>query len=180
MNNMRLKNKSSPFIKKLVLDRRLRRPVVITALGALVFAVDQSMKDRIEEEPAEGLPKDMEGRAGRLIRFDRYHNRGFALGRMKEHQEIVRGAGVAGTASLAASLLLAFARKSSAMMQTALSLSLFGALSNLYDRLVRGYVVDYLIIKKKPWSRLVINLGDAALFIGSILMILSTCFRKRK
>ena len=46
-----------------------------------------------------------------------------------------------------------------------------GALSNLYDRVVRGKVVDYLAVKSrwKRLSRLTFNLGDVCIAAGALL-----------
>ena len=42
-----------------------------------------------------------------------------------------------------------------------------GGLSNLYDRLKRGYVVDYFSIRCKYLEKVVFNLGDFFIFAGS-------------
>ncbi|NUJ59330.1 signal peptidase II [Halomonas borealis] len=48
------------------------------------------------------------------------------------------------------------------------SLMLGGALGNGIDRLVRGYVVDYLDIYWREWHWPAFNLADIALFLGVI------------
>ena len=158
----------------------LNRTTLLGALGALVFAVDQSFKNRIEAEPEGSLPRDMDGKRGSYVRFARYHNRGFALGRLKERPELVKSIGTAGCASLLLTYVTALIRRESLMRQTGLMLAISGAFSNLYDRLVRGYVVDYIIIKRKPLDRIVINIGDAAIFAGSLLMALSSLAKTGK
>lgn len=45
-----------------------------------------------------------------------------------------------------------------------------GGLSNLYDRLKRGYVVDYFSIRCKYLEKVVFNLGDFFIFAGSALI----------
>lgn len=54
-----------------------------------------------------------------------------------------------------------------------LSIALGGAVSNLYDRLVRGYVVDYFSIEWKRLKKVVFNLGDMFVFLGSAVFIIS-------
>ena len=158
----------------------VNRPVLLSAAGALIFAVDQGVKNRIEAEPAGSLPRDMEGSAGGYVRLDRYHNKGFALGRMKEDPEAVKLVSAAGCLSVAAALCTSFLKKGSLITQTGLSLTLWGALSNLADRISRGYVVDYMIIKKKPFSKLVINIGDAAIFAGTLITMFSMLARRER
>ena len=53
----------------------------------------------------------------------------------------------------------------------ALTLTLSGGISNVYDRLVRGYVVDYFCVKWKALKRVVLNLGDVCIFVGAGLML---------
>ena len=50
-----------------------------------------------------------------------------------------------------------------------------GAFSNLYDRTMRGKVVDYLAFKSrwKRLSRLTFNLGDICIATGALLAALS-------
>ena len=45
-----------------------------------------------------------------------------------------------------------------------LSMVLGGAISNLYDRLVKGYVVDYFSIEFKRLKKVIFNLGDIFVF----------------
>jgi signal peptidase II len=63
---------------------------------------------------------------------------------------------------------LAHGRRS---VQVALGLLLGGALGNLIDRVVRGYVVDYVDISKIDFP--VFNLADAAVCVGVVWLV---CF----
>ncbi|WP_173934470.1 signal peptidase II [Chelativorans sp. Marseille-P2723] len=47
-----------------------------------------------------------------------------------------------------------------------------GALGNLIDRVVRGYVVDYVWFHTPSWSFAVFNLADAFITVGAGLVIL--------
>lgn len=42
-----------------------------------------------------------------------------------------------------------------------------GAVSNLYDRMIRHYVVDYFSIQCGKLKKVVFNLGDIFVFLGS-------------
>ncbi len=52
------------------------------------------------------------------------------------------------------------------LLQTALALILGGALGNLYDRLVYGYVVDFLEFYLGSYSWPTFNIADTAISIG--------------
>ena len=53
-----------------------------------------------------------------------------------------------------------------------LSMVLGGAISNLYDRLVKGYVVDYFSIEFKRLKKVIFNLGDIFVFLGSLVFLI--------
>ena len=47
-----------------------------------------------------------------------------------------------------------------------------GAIGNLIDRFVLGYVVDYFLFHTQSWSFAVFNLADAAISVGAALVVL--------
>nr|WP_183705054.1 signal peptidase II [Marinobacter oulmenensis] len=59
----------------------------------------------------------------------------------------------------------------------AIVLILGGALGNVYDRVVHGYVVDFLHFYWRNWHFPAFNLADTAITIGAAMMILDL-FRK--
>ena len=52
------------------------------------------------------------------------------------------------------------------------ALILGGALGNIIDRSVLGYVVDYILFHTETWSFAVFNLADAFISVGAALVIL--------
>ncbi|MGD0569508.1 MAG: signal peptidase II [Candidatus Sulfotelmatobacter sp.] len=59
-----------------------------------------------------------------------------------------------------------------------LSLILGGALGNLWDRLARGRVVDFLLFYVKRYQWPVFNLADSAIVVGAGLLVLEILFHK--
>ena len=59
-----------------------------------------------------------------------------------------------------------------------LSLIMGGALGNLWDRAVRGRVVDFLLFYVKRYQWPVFNLADSAIVIGAGLLIIEILFAK--
>ncbi len=57
-----------------------------------------------------------------------------------------------------------------------LSLIMGGALGNLWDRLARGRVVDFLLFYVKRYQWPVFNLADSAIVIGAGLLVLEILF----
>lgn len=58
------------------------------------------------------------------------------------------------------------------MTGIALSLILGGAAGNLWDRLARGRVVDFLLFYIKQYQWPVFNLADSAIVVGATLLVL--------
>jgi signal peptidase II len=59
-----------------------------------------------------------------------------------------------------------------------LSLIMGGALGNLWDRLARGRVVDFLLFYYKRYQWPVFNLADSAIVVGAGLLVLEILFAK--
>src|SRR5580700_8647317 len=59
-----------------------------------------------------------------------------------------------------------------------LSLIMGGALGNLWDRLTRGRVVDFLLLYVKRYQWPVFNLADSAIVIGAGLLVLEILCHK--
>ncbi len=53
----------------------------------------------------------------------------------------------------------------------ALTLVLGGALGNLVDRLLRGYVVDFIDLYYRGWHWPAFNLADTAITCGAVLLV---------
>ena len=58
-----------------------------------------------------------------------------------------------------------------------------GAMSNTFDRLCRGKVTDYLYIRFSLLKKIIINIGDIAIFFGAFLYfagIIPAFFKAKK
>jgi signal peptidase II len=58
------------------------------------------------------------------------------------------------------------------LLGLALACILGGALGNLYDRVVLGYVIDFISVYYGNWRFATFNVADAAISIGAALMAL--------
>jgi len=101
------------------------------------------------------------------------HNRGAAFGFLKNQLPLFI------VTSLIAIILIWRALKSNKYSKTytiALSLILGGALGNLIDRLLYGYVIDFLDFRVWP----VFNVADSAITIGAVILGWSIIFNKEQ
>lgn len=129
--------------------------------GSLVFCADQLMKGSVE------LKQNGELWGNETVELKKAHNDGFVLGAAKDHPELVKT--VPAVAIGAAAAAYAAKGKKTAVGNAGEGLLLGGAASNLYDRYRRGYVVDYVHVKKTPLQKIIFNIGDAAIALGALL-----------
>ncbi|MCW5662698.1 MAG: lipoprotein signal peptidase [Piscinibacter sp.] len=66
------------------------------------------------------------------------------------------------------------------LFATALALILGGALGNVVDRLLHGYVVDFIQVHYGGWYFPSFNVADSAITIGAALLILDELRRVRR
>jgi len=62
-------------------------------------------------------------------------------------------------------------KKSEVLLPCAFALILSGALGNVYDRIVYGYVIDFLDVYYQNWHWPAFNIADSAICIGAALLI---------
>lgn len=66
------------------------------------------------------------------------------------------------------------------LFATALSLILGGAIGNVVDRLLHGYVVDFIQLHWRGWYFPSFNVADSAISVGAVLLIWDEIRRVRK
>lgn len=64
------------------------------------------------------------------------------------------------------------AGKQQRLLPVAFCFILGGAVGNVYDRLMHGYVIDFLDFYLGQWHWPAFNLADSAIFIGAALLII--------
>ena len=118
----------------------------ITGFAAILLGADLFCKYRTEQKADGEKEKELFG--GKVL-IRKVHNHGFALNVLSGEDRIVGTWKFAGT-----------------------SLMLAGALSNLYDRFRRGYVVDYIgFAAADPQIRkITFNIGDFCLMAGAAVL----------
>ena len=66
------------------------------------------------------------------------------------------------------------------MFSWALALILGGAVGNVIDRLLHGYVVDFIQVHHAGWYFPSFNLADSAITVGAVLLVLDELLRVRR
>jgi len=115
-----------------------------------------------------------------IFNFTFTQNTGVSLGLFGAGSDGQRWLLVALTAAIAGTVMVWLLRERRAGDTAALGLVLGGALGNIYDRMTRGYVIDWADLHFggfRPF--LIFNLADAAITIG-VVIILARSFLLRE
>lgn len=138
--------------------------------GIMTLGVaDLFVKQQIEEQLLKREEKPVLG--GRIL-LRRVHNRGFALNALDARPKLVKyGSLLAGLICTGFGMPI-FLGKGCLVRKSGMALVLAGAFSNIYDRIVRGFVIDYFGIqtKWKKFSDITFNLGDIFVFAGVAML----------
>jgi len=142
------------------------------ALALIVFALDQLTKwvvtgpmgMVVEGDQRVFLP---------IFNFTLTHNNGISLGLLNATNPLGRWMLVALTTAIAVGVAIWIGREKNRIDQAALGMVLGGALGNILDRTLHGYVVDFLDLHFGEWRPfLVFNVGDAAISIAVVILLL--------
>jgi signal peptidase II len=115
-----------------------------------------------------------------IFNFTYTQNQGISLNLLNAETETGRWMLVALTSAIALAVAYWIGREKSRIDQAVLGMVLGGALGNILDRTLHGYVVDFLDLhfgEFRPF--LVFNVGDAAISIA-VLVLLLRAFLTRK
>lgn len=139
-------------------------------VAATVFAGDFFLKEHMEKQ--ESLSKEIEICKGRIV-IKKYHNKGAALNVMEQRPETVKR--ICGAVLLFLGVLwyVLFRKKANPGILLGLSLTIGGGASNFYDRVKKGYVVDYFSFRTpfKRLNQIIFNISDMCIFLGSLLIV---------
>lgn len=144
-----------------------------------IFMGDNYLKERMERELLPGETREICG--GRLL-LRRYHNPGAMLGMGRKRGVVITTMSLGLMVMAALVFTFSLSMYGSNLLRTGLSLLLGGAFSNTYDRLKQQYVMDYVSfgVKWEPLRRLVFNVSDFCIIVGSMLSALGLKHQARK
>src|SRR3954451_8121287 len=141
-------------------------------IAAVIFALDPLMK-WIVTGPMGLVEQGQERVFLPIFSFTLTHNEGISLGLLNATNPVGRWMLVALTSAIAVAVAVWIGREKSRIDQAALGMVLGGALGNILDRTLHGYVVDFLDLhfgEFRPF--LIFNVGDAAISIAVVILLL--------
>ena len=156
----------------------MRRPLRWLWLAVAVIALDLATKYAASHflsyaQPVEVLP---------FFNLTLLHNTGAAFSFLAEHPGWQRWffAAIAIGASIGLTVWLSRIRADEKLLAIALPLIIGGALGNLYDRLIHGYVVDFLSFHAAGWYSPAFNVADIGITLGAIGLIWESVMGERR
>ncbi|MEO9468188.1 signal peptidase II [Parasphingorhabdus sp.] len=144
--------------------------IIGLVIAALIFITDQFSKYMIM------FPLDLRAK-GQIVLLPFFNltwaeNYGVSMGMLTASSDFQRWALVALTGLIACAVLIWMFRETAKWDILALSLVLGGALGNIVDRAMHGYVVDFLDLHIggfRPF--LIFNVADACISIGVVILL---------
>jgi signal peptidase II len=86
-------------------------------------------------------------------------------------------------AVIAAIVITAWLRKLKShewLIALSLSMILSGAIGNLIDRIMHGYVIDFIQWHYHDWYWPAFNIADSAITVGAVLLVMQSLFFKKE
>lgn len=146
-------------------------------LIASIFLGDEWLKEYIEANRELGKSEDILG--GRITVI-KHHNKGAVLNFMEKNPEWVIRASFGAMGLLAAVMIQIFTSRGKHLLKLGTAMMAGGGLSNLFDRIKRGYVVDYFTINTGRLKQVIFNISDFMIFTGGLLLAVGSLFSSKK
>ena len=110
------------------------------------------------------------------------HNTGAAFSFLADHAGWQRWffAAFAVGASIGLTIWLSRLKRDETLLAASLAMIIGGALGNLHDRLVHGYVVDFLSFHVAGWYYPAFNVADIGITLGAIGLIWESIFGEKR
>ena len=152
------------------IERAIRMIFICVLL--LIIAAESVIKTNREMYGEMGKRQPILG--GKLY-LTKYHNHGAFLNMGEKCPWLVKSVSFCLSLICTALFVLTLGNQGGLLLKTALAILLGGAYSNTYDRMVRGYVVDYFgfNVKNKRIKNVVYNISDFCIVIGALLAVFS-------
>lgn len=150
------------------------RPVPVVSFIVIAVLVDQLIKMAVEawlpmEQPVHVLP---------MLALYRTYNFGVAFSMLSGMEDwFIVGLRLVVVAFV--TWLWLQTPKERGLAHAGYALIIAGAIGNLVDRLLFGYVIDYVLFYTETWSFAVFNLADSFITIGAGIILLDELLSSR-
>lgn len=156
----------------------MKKLSVFLPVGIFIFILDQISKYYIDKKVA--LYQWINIIPG-FLRITKTYNKGVVFGFLSTSKNPVVSI-VITIISISALLILIylfFKSENRFISQLFMVFIIAGALGNIFDRIVRGKVVDFIEVYYKRWSYPVFNFADSFITVGVIALIIIELFWRK-
>lgn len=151
---------------------------IYLAIAAIIFVLDRWTKWLVAQKIA---LFDATTVIPGFFKITHLRNRGAAFSLFANAPDAWRIAMLVVFSTVALIVVIYLLAKSSthlSLQGAALSLVLGGAVGNLWDRVVHGWVTDFLLVYYKRWEWPAFNVADSAICVGAVLLIAELVFHR--
>ena len=152
---------------------------MIGTIVSLFLAAGTFTADRLTKKKAERRLDD-----GRTIRFGNgfisfrlAHNGGFAKNRLETKRKVVVAVSSVIFTACVIMYALALSKPAYSTLRTGMGIMMGGAAGNVYDRIVKGKVTDFIMAR--PLKSIIFNLADVFIVTGAVVTALCELLLKR-
>ena len=151
--------------------------LIVAGTFTILLGLDVLLKQHVEETIRPGEEKELPG--GKVV-IRKVYNKGFLLNSLESHPALIKTVSILAGAGVLACGAWTFARKGHFTEKLGMAILGAGASSNIFDRLSRGKVIDYIGIqwKNSRFRRLTANLADVYVVIGAAVTGVAKIFRR--
>lgn len=151
--------------------------MIAGALLVGLLCIDMGIKQYIED--SFDLNEERETIIDKVV-LRKVYNKGFLMNTLDKRPEIVKGCSAAVGIAIIIYDAWLFLRKGRWCKKLGMVFLTAGAFSNVYDRLVRGKVIDYIGIqwKNTKLARITANLADVYVVVGAVIAGVAEMFRR--
>lgn len=138
-------------------------------LFLILTTLDMGTKQYVEDIFKRG--EERQASTSKIV-IRKVHNKGFCLNALDKYPALIKGVSAGLCGLIGAYAYQLFQKRGSWTLKLGMTFLGAGAVSNTFDRIVRGYVVDYWGIKCKnsKLSKITANLADIYIMIGSAVL----------
>lgn len=146
---------------------------------AALFGTDMAVKQYVEDTFEKGKDKDT---VLKHVVLRKVHNKGFALNTLDQYPKVIRNTSLISAGMLTVYDILLFRKRGKWLEKLGMILVSAGAASNIFDRLVRGKVIDYIGFKSrnKFLADITANLADFYVGAGAVIVSVVRVMGRKK
>lgn len=146
-------------------------------LGTVTAGVDLLLKNQTEEKLERNEEKEI---LGGCVLYRNIRNYGLVMNKFEKYPKVVRMISATALLVLGATGARVLGKGGHTLEKTGFAMMAAGAVSNNYDRMKRGYVLDYIgfPLKDKKLAGVTYNLADFSLLIGAVFLMIGNLFHK--